>query len=107
MVVISIKEGPKYNGSNKGCLTPGKEYEVLSCLMPDHFPCPNPRPGMNNPALPAESRHQPPPLYNPIRAEFYLYVIDDNGHHHAIWNDYFYPTEKEFLRNMKIDQILI
>jgi hypothetical protein len=91
MIVVSIKEGPKYNGSNKGCLTPGKEYEVL---------------GMSDPAI-SESRRQPPPLYNPIRAEFVLYVIDDNGHHHAIWNDYFYPTEKEFLRNMKIDQILI
>lgn len=92
MVVVSKGEGPKYNGQIRGCLTPGKEYEVL---------------GISNPALPVESRRQPPPLYNPERAEFYLCVIDNNGHHHAIWNDYFYPTEKEFLRNMKIDQILI
>jgi len=41
---------------------------------------------------------------NPIKAEFYIKVINEEGLEHEYWNDYFLPTEE--VRNIKIDRIL-
>ena len=92
MIVVAKTVGPKYNGSKVGCLTIGKEYEVL---------------GIHDPRIDdASKRAGPPPEYNPIRTVFYLKVIDDNGREHLIWNDYFYPTELEYYRGLKIDSLI-
>lgn len=88
--VVAKTEGPKYNGSTIGCLTPGKEYEVLSI----HYK----KDGV---------WIDEPFVFNPIGiAQFYLKVLDDNNRHHHIWNDYFYPTEIEYERVRKINEIL-
>ena len=91
MKVIAKTDGPKYNGSGFGCLTIGKEYEVIAIHDPRFV----------DPA----KRRCPPPDFNPIQTTFYLYVIDDNGREHAIWNDYFYPTEIEWKRERKLNQL--
>ena len=48
---------------------------------------------------------QTPKYEKRLNRLFYLYVIDDNGREHAIWNDYFYPTEIEWKRERKLNQL--
>ena len=82
--VIARNEGPKYNGSKIGCLTPGKKYEVIQ--------------------LNGGEWTGKPLLYNPRKTSFYIKIKeDDNGRPHDIWNDYFLSTEE--IRYIKIEEL--
>ena len=52
--VIARNEGPKYNGSKIGCLTPGKKYEVIQ--------------------LNGGEWTGKPLLYNPRKTSFYIKI---------------------------------
>ena len=59
MIVISKTSGPKYNGSEIGCLTPGKEYEAIEISYQ-----------INHIWVKKEL------TYNPEDPKFYIKVID-------------------------------
>jgi len=86
MVVIAKTNGPKYNGSEFGCLTPGKEYEAINI----HYQ-------VNGFWVEKEF------TYNPEEPRFYIRVIDDNGREHDIWNDYFLSTKE--IRKLKLTNL--
>lgn len=86
--VIARSEGPKYNGSKIGCLTPGKKYEVLHMSY------------QNQPGYWVDEEL----IYNPRNPKFYIRIKeDDNGRPHDIWNDYFLSTEE--MRDIKIEEL--
>lgn len=83
MIVIAKTIGPKYNGSEVGCLTPGKEYKAIEISYQ-----------VNSVWVKKEL------TYNPEEPRFYIKVIDDNGKEHDIWNDYFLSTKEIRLRKL-------
>ena len=86
--VIARTEGPKYNGSKVGCLTPGKLYEVLH--MSYH---------KDNKRIYKEL------IFNPRKPTFFIRIKeDDRGREHDLWNDYFLSTEE--VRKIKIDSLI-
>ena len=86
--VISRGEGPKYNGSKIGCLTPNKSYEVLYISYQTYS------------GIWKKDIFQ----YNPKNTSFYIKIKeDDNGNAHSIWNDYFLSTEES--RELKINKL--
>jgi hypothetical protein len=76
--VIAKGVGPKYNGSEFGCLTPGNRYEVeyISYQKDSVW-------------IKEDFKH------NPRETSFYIRIkLDDNNRPHDIWNDYFLPTDE-------------
>lgn len=93
MKVIARNEGPTYNGSTLGCLSPGKEYKVISVEFPNTI---NER-QYHQVYINGELK------YNPKECKFYIKVIDDNNRSHYIYNDYFLSTEE--VREMNLNKL--
>ena len=86
--VIARTEGPKYNGSKVGCLTPGKLYEVLNISY-----------HKDNKWIYEDL------TFNPRKTAFYIKIKeDDNGKEHYLWNDHFLSSEE--IREIKRDSLI-